>query len=307
MATIKKRYAPDINNYKYLIHPLKESPKITEGYLYTKEERDIHGFYFHKGIDYAASYRTPVYAAASGYAVAGYHRFAILNDDNTPRLYKDKPFSTGLGYFVQIYHPYKVCKIKGGRITQYGHLSKFGDGIYAKIQKPILINFREEIIRKNKTRRSKRKDSEELKKLIKNTEKLIWKYTWVRKLYGFSFSDDINKKESCLYTPQELKNLHKEGSKYVKWVEKGDIIGYTGTSGLIYGRLKYRENRRKPNIRKFATWDENHLHFEEAARDIKTGKKILHRDPYDIYLSKEHYNKFPYDTLFIDFEKKISL
>ncbi len=307
MATIKKRYAPDINNYKYLIHPLKESPKITEGYLYTKEERDIHGFYFHKGIDYAASYRTPVYAAASGYAVAGYHRFAILNDDNTPRLYKDKPFSTGLGYFVQIYHPYKVCKIKGGRITQYGHLSKFGDGIYAKTQKPILINFREEIIRKNKTRRSKRKDSEELKKLIKNTEKLIWKYPWVRKLYGFSFSDDINKKESCLYTPQELKKLHESGSKYVKWVEQGDIIGYTGTSGLIHGRLRYRENRRKPSVRKFQTWDENHLHFEEASRDVKTGKKILHRDPYDIYLSKEHYREFYYDTLFTDFEKKISL
>ncbi len=307
MATIKKRYAPDINNYKYLKHPLKESPQITEGYLYTEDERKIHGFYFHKGIDYTASYKTPVYASASGYAVAGYHRFAILNEDNTPRLYKGKPFSTGLGYFVQIYHPYKISKVKGGRITQYGHLSKFGEGIYAKTQKPLKINFREEIIRKNKTRRSKRRDSEELKELIRNTEKLVWKYPWIRKLYGFSFTDDITKKESYLYTPQELKRLHEEGNKYVKWVNQGDIIGYTGVSGLIYGRLRYRENRRRPNVRNFSTWDENHLHFEEASRDVKTGKKILHRDPYDIYLSKEHYKEFHYDTLFTDFEKKISL
>jgi hypothetical protein len=307
MATIKQRYAPDINNYKYLIHPLKESPKITEGYLYTKEERNIHGFYFHKGIDYVASYKTPVYACASGYAVAGYHRFTVLNEDNTPRLYKNKPFSTGLGYFVQIYHPYKICKVKGGRITQYGHLSKFADGIYAKKQTPLKINFREEIIRKNNTRRSKRKSYENLKETIKNTRKLIWKYPWITKLYGFSFSDDITKKESYLYTPKELKRLHKEGNKYIKWVNQGDIIGYTGTSGLIYGRLRYSENRSRPNVRKFSTWDESHLHFEEAGRDIKTGKKILNRDPYDIYLSREHYNQFPYDTLFIDFEKKISL
>ncbi len=307
MATIKQRYAPDIKNHKYLIHPLKENANITEAFLYTKDERDVHGFYFHKGIDYACQWRTPVHAAASGYAVAGYHRFTILNEDKTPKLYEGKPFSTGLGYFVQIYHPYRISRVKGGRITQYGHLSKFGEGIYARIHKPLKINYRREIIRKNSERRRYRKSKSQLEEIIKETRKLAWKYPWIRKLYGFSFSDDINRKEAYTYTPEQLKELLKQGSKYVKWVNQGDIIGYAGTSGLIHGRLKYWENCQRAKVRKFNTWDEIHLHFEEAARNFKTGRKILNRDPYDIYLSKEQYRNFPYDTLFTDFEKRISL
>jgi len=307
MATIKQRYAPDINNYKYLIHPLEENMQINEGYLYSEEERSIHGFYFHKAIDYSCSWKTPVYAAASGYAVAGYHRFPVLNQDNTLKLYEGKPFSLGLGYFVQIYHPYKVCRVKGGRITQYGHLSKFAKGIYAKTHKPIRVNYRKEIIRKNKERRKYRKSNTQLEKVLKETRKLTWKYRWTKKLYGFSFSDDIKKKESYLYTPKELRELESQGSKYVKWVEQGDLIGYTGYSGLIHGRLKYWENRRRPNLRKFSTWDEVHLHFEEASRDPKTGKKKLQRDPYGVYLSKMHYQNLHFDTLFTDFEKKFSM
>jgi hypothetical protein len=307
MATIKQRYAPDIKHYKYLIHPLKQNGKITEGFLYSEEERNVHAFYFHKAIDYACNWKTPVYASASGYAVAGYHRFTLLNKDKTPRLYKSKPLSLGLGYFVQIYHPYKICKVKGGRITQYGHLSKFADGIYAKTHRALKINYKKEIIRKNNERRKYKKSKEEIQKSIKEIRKLIWKYPWIKRLYGFSFSDDINKKESYLYTPKQLKELHEKGDRYVKWVKQGDLIGYTGTSALIHGRLKYLENRRRPNMRKFKTWDETHLHFEEASRDWKTGKKILPRDPYGIYLSKEHYQNFRFDTLFVDFEKKFSL
>jgi hypothetical protein len=307
MATIKQRYAPDIKHYKYLIHPLKKNVKITEGFLYTEDERNIHGFYFHKGIDYACSWKTPVYAAASGWAVASYHRFTHLNEDNTPRLLDGKPISGGLGYFVQIYHPYKVCRVKGGRITQYGHLSKFGDGIYAKTHKPLRVNYKKEIVRKNSERRKYRKDKEELKESIKKTRKLIWRYPWIKRLYGFSFSEDINKKELYLYTPKELKELHEKKSKYVKWVEQGELIGYTGLSGVIHGRLKYWENRKRPNIRKFGSWDEPHLHFEEATRDWETGEKILHRDPYGIYLSMEHYQNLRFDTLFKDLEKKFSM
>ena len=307
MATIRQRYAPNIKDYKYLIHPLKQNGQITEGFLYSEEERNVHGFYFHKAIDYTCNWKTPVYAAASGYAVAGYHRFTLLNEDNTPKLYEGKPLSLGLGYFVQIYHPYKICRVKGGRITQYSHLSKFGNGIYAKTHKPLRVNYKKEIIKKNNTRRKYKKSKALLEKAIKETQKLTRKYWWIKKLYGFSFSEDINKKESYLYTPKELKNLLSQGDKYVKWVEQGDIIGYTGASGIIHGRLKYWENKRKPNMRKFETWDEAHLHFEEASRDWKTGKKILHRDPYSIYLSKEHYQNLRFDTLFTDFEKRISL
>jgi hypothetical protein len=307
MATIKQRYAPDINNHKYLIHPVKEYIRISEGFLYTEEERNIHNFYFHKGIDYETKWKTPVYAAASGYAIAGYHRFPILNEDKTFRLYKNKPVSAGLGYFVQIYHPYNISRVKGGRITQYGHLSKFGKGIKARTHRPKRVNYEKEIIKKNNKLRKNRKSKKRLEKAIEETKQIARKYRWTKRLYGFSFSDDIKKKESYLYTPQELKKLHKQGNKYVKWVEQGDIIGYTGTSGLIHGKLKYWENLKRPNVRKFETWNEPHLHFEEASRDVKTGRKKLHRDPYGIYLSKTHYQDLNYDTLFTDFEKKFLL
>jgi hypothetical protein len=307
MATIKKRYAPDIKHYKYLTHPLKKNVKITEGFLYTEDERNIHGFYFHKGVDYATSWKTPVYAAASGYAVASYHRFTLLNENNTPKLLDGKPLSSGLGYFVQIYHPYKICRVKGGRITQYGHLAKFAKGIRAKTHRPLKVDYKKAIVRKNSERRKYRKSEEALKEDIKKTRKLIWRYPWIKRLYGYSFSDDINKKESYLYTPKELRELHEQGSKYVKWVKQGELIGYTGTSGLIHGRLKYWENRKRPSIRKYRTWDETHLHFEEATRDWDTGEKILHRDPYGIYLSKEHYQNLRFDTLFKDLEKKFSM
>jgi hypothetical protein len=307
MATIKQRYAPDIKTYKYLIHPLKENLEITEGFLYSQEERDIHGFYFHKGIDYPCSWATPVYAAASGYAVAGYHRFTRLNEDKTPKLFNNKPFSLGLGYFIQIYHPEKVSGIPGGRITQYGHLSKFAKGIHAKTHRPLKVNYEEEIIRKNSKRRGFRKNKSQLEKSIEETKKLTKKYPWVKRLYGFSMSDDIRKKESYLYSPKELKQLVSKGNRFVKWVEQGDIIGYSGVSGLIHGKLRYRENRRRPKVRKYDIWDETHLHFEEASRNWETGKKIENRDPYDIYLSKDRYRNFPFNTLFTDFEKKIPL
>lgn len=307
MATIKQRYAPHSNNYKYLIHPLKESRKIKEGFLYTEEQRNIHNHYFHKAIDYICPWGTPIYASASGYATAGYHRYPALNEDNTLKLYKQKPFSLGLGYFVQIYHPYKISRVKGGRITQYAQLSKFAKGIYAKTQKPLTIDLEAGIVKKNSERRKLKKSNTQLKKKILETKKIARRYKWTKKLYGFSYSDDIKKKYSYLYTPQELKLLHEKGSKYVKWVEQGEIIGYTGTSGLIHGRLRYWENRRRPNVRKFNSWDSRHLHFEEAKRDWQTGKKTNQRDPYGIYLSKEHYLNLRFDTLFKDLEKKFRM
>jgi hypothetical protein len=307
MATVRVRYAPDIRNYRYLRHPLKESAPITEGFLYTKDKRDILNQYFHKGIDYTSTHKTPVYASASGYAVAGYHRYTVLNEDNTPRLYDGKPFSSGLGYFVQIYHPYRISRVKGGRITIYGQLSKFGEGIYAKTHKPLRLDYKEGIIKNNKEKRKYKEGRKEIQEKIRNTKRLTRRYPWIKSLYGYPFSDSIKKKESFMYTPQELKELASKGNKYVKWVEQGDIIGYIGVSGLIHGRLKYIENWRRPNLRKIKSWDKPHLHFEEAIRDWNTGERILSRDPYGIYLSKEHYSNFNYNTLFTDFEKRISL
>ena len=51
----------------------------------------------------------------------------------------------------------------------------------------------------------------------------------------------------------------------------------------------------------FKTWDEIHLHYEEAARDEKTFLKKEQRDPYGIYKSVKHYKEIDClkETLFI--------
>ena len=302
MSTIKQRHAPNIPNIPYLTHPIKSDYKISEGYIYSNYETSVHGNYFHKGIDYACPYGTPIYAAANGYAVASYFRFTAFNkDDKSVKLYKGLPMGNGLGYFIQIYHPEEVCGIKGGRVTQYGHLSRFADGIYAKTFRWQDRDWEERLIRKNKSlRKVNRRTDEEMKILIRDIKKLIWKYPWVKKQYGFSYEKDIKKKESFLYTSSELKQLLEDGDKYVKWVEQGELIGYTGTSGIIHGRLRFKENMRRPRVREYKIWDECHLHFEECIRDWETGLKKDRRDPYGIYLSKEHYKNIKQKTLFID-------
>jgi len=305
MPSIKERHQPNVLNKKYLKYPIKSDYRITEGYIYSMQELDIRGIYFHKGIDYACKWGTPVYASASGYLVASYHRYPTLNKDKTPMLYKRLPQGNGLGYFIQIFHPEKVCGVKGGRITQYGHLSKFAPGIYARTFKPLIIDYEKEIIKKNKKSHNKI-DNEKLAKKISATLLLVKKYPWLTKLYGYSLSGDLRSKESYLYNEEDLKYLN--GSKYVKWVEQGDLIGYTGSSAIIWGDLTYKENCTRPNIKEFDTWDEVHLHFEEAGRNMLTGMKELQRDPYGIYLSKEHYQNFDTKTLFMeDYQKKFWL
>ena len=304
MPTVKERYAPHIENISYLSLPLKNDFQITEGYIYTEYERDVHGNYFHRGIDYVCPYGTPVYASASGYAVAGYHRYPLLKSDKTLRLYKGLPISNGLGYFIQIYHPYSICKVKGGRITQYGHLSKFSKGLKTKNFKPTKINFEYEIRRKNDKRKSRKKRVVKLEKDIQKTKELVKKYPWVKKLYGYSFKKNIKKKELYTYPLKDIKRMYRGGNRYIKWVEQGDLIGYTGSSAIIWGDLKYRENSKRPNVKQFDTWDDIHLHFEEATRDTKTFIKKEQRDPYGIYLSKNHYKKIRSKTLFTEEKQK---
>lgn len=298
MATIKQRYEPNIKNTKYLKYPIKSDYRITEGFLYSKQEVNVRHIYFHLGIDYACKWATPVYASASGYLIASYHRYPVLNRDKTPMQFKGLPQGNGLGYFIQIFHPEKVCGVKGGRITQYAHLSKFAPGIYARTFKPLIIDYEKEIIRKNK-KLHKKVNEEVLKKKISNTLELVKQYPWLSKLYGYSFNDDLRKRESYLYNEEELKYLN--GSKYVKWVEQGELIGYTGSTAIIWGNLTYTENCERPNVKEFETWDEVHLHFEEASRNIDTRFKELQRDPYGVYLSKEHYqNPKNGNTLFLE-------
>ena len=298
--SIKEKYKPKIPNKPYLKLPLLENFEVTEGYIYSQNERKIHSEYFHKAIDYSTNLGEPVYASASGYAIASYHRYTIQNWDKTIKLFEDKPLGNGLGLFVQIYHPEKICTVKDGRITQYGHLSKISNAINIKRTKATKVDVVKRIIEKNQRLGKNKKSSRNLEKIIILHEKLIKKYPWINYKYGYNFSEKLNEKESYLYTLKECEKLHKQKSPFVTWVEQGDLIGYTGSSGLIWGELKYSEEKLN-SIKPFETWDEIHLHFEEAVRDEKTFFKKEQRDPYGIYKSAKHYKKIDSlkETLFI--------
>ncbi len=288
--SIKKKYKPKIIHKPYLKHPLLKDSQISEGYIYSEKERKIHGQYFHKAIDYSTNWGEPVYASASGYAVASYHRYTIQNWDKTIRLFKNRPLGNGLGLFVQIYHPEKICGVKNGRITQYGHLSKVSSTIKIKRTKAEKVDIVEKIVQKNNRLRKNKKKKKELEEVIDLQKKLTIEFPWINYKYGYNFSKDLKKKESYLYTLSDCEILHKQRDKHIKWVERGDLIGYTGASALIWGDLKYSEEK-VDKIEPFETWDEVHLHYEEAARDNLTLFKKEQRDPYDIYKSFKHYTK----------------
>ena len=100
----------------------KQKYHITEGYYYSDQEKAIHGFENHGGIDFALKRGTPVFAAADGMAIFSYFSYP-LNRDNKPILYKNKQVWYGLGYFVQIYHP------KQKLYSSYGHLESIAQEI----------------------------------------------------------------------------------------------------------------------------------------------------------------------------------
>ncbi len=286
--SIKQRYKPKIPNVPYLKLPLHGHCNISEGYIYSQNEREIHGQYFHKAIDYSTNWGEPVYASASGYAVASYHRYTIQNWDKTIKLLKNKPLGNGLGLFVQIFHPENICGVKNGRITQYGHLSRISNAIRMKKTEPEKIDVVQRIVKKNQRLKKNKKRKKEINSLITFHKKLIKEYPWIGYKYGYNFSEDLNKKESYLYTLSECERLYKQKNDYVTWVKQGDLIGYTGSSALIFGQLEYSE-KKVEKIEPFEIWDEIHLHFEEASRDKETLLKKQQRDPYNIYKSVKHY------------------
>jgi hypothetical protein len=116
---------------RYLSCPVRGKHCITEGWDYSEQENKIHGLSFHGGIDFSQPRNSPVYAAASGWAIASYSSNPFFDvKTGKPRRYRGKVVGMGLGNFVQIYHP--VAK----RCTQYGHLGKVADGIpFAKPRK----------------------------------------------------------------------------------------------------------------------------------------------------------------------------
>ncbi len=308
MATYKQHFAPKIPHIPYLSLPIKQKFVISEGFIYSKQEHTVHREYLHKAIDFAVPFGTPIYAAAAGYAVASYHRRTLTNNDGTIMTLNGQPLGIGYGYFVQIFHPEKVCKIKGGRITQYGHLSKIADDIHIKITPKEEIDLTKEIEGINNRRRSHKLHRKQLNALIHETAKIIEEYPWVKYRYGYNFGKNKQKKqikESYIYTLKELEEISRESNnnkekKFITWVEQGQLIGYTGTSGIIHGKLHYQEGVADCDFKPYPIWDEVHLHFEESARDEKTHFKHAQRDPFGIYKSAKWYKDISTDeeTLF---------
>jgi hypothetical protein len=300
--TFRERYSPDIPFVPYLTFPIKDDFRLTEGYIYSIEERNLHGAFWHRALDFDTRYGVPVYASASGFAVAGYHRFVLRNSDKTIRMFDGKPMANGFGYMVQIWHPPEVCKVDGGRITQYGHLSKVANRIGVKVTEPKSINHIAKILRKQRLKRNSDERVYQLERKLKETENVIKRFPWVTRQYGYSFTNDIETKESYLYTPEELKYLYERKSPFVRWVNQGEYIGNVGISAVFAGNPNYQEGAPSPDIREpNNSWDGFHLHFEETARSPETGIKHMHRDPFDIYRSFIGYKAANIErSLFVD-------
>jgi len=90
---------------------------ITEGWIYSDQERSIHGISSHRAIDFAMPEGTPIYAAASGYAVSA-TQISYLD-----RTYQGKKIGYSRGNFVEIWHPEQKV------LTRYLHLSHIQEDI----------------------------------------------------------------------------------------------------------------------------------------------------------------------------------
>jgi murein DD-endopeptidase MepM/ murein hydrolase activator NlpD len=93
-------------------------PVISEGWKYSQEEQDIHGFVNHSAVDFEAKRGAPIYAAADGYAISSAHLFNLVH-----RYQGKAPIGFGLGNFVQVWHP------SLGVYTSYSHLQKVSSTI----------------------------------------------------------------------------------------------------------------------------------------------------------------------------------
>jgi len=302
--TFKERYNPKIPLKPYLIQPVDPSIyAITEGFIYSQQEHSIHGYYLHAGIDFDSPYGTPVRAAASGFAVASYHRFVSLNRDGSMHLYQGKPLGFGFGYMIQIYHPEEVSGIPGGRITQYGHLSFISPRIPLQLRMPKQVDYAKKVATYYEKHNTHARRSP-VQSIITEQQHLMEQYPWTQTWYGFS-GGQPEEKEAYLLTPTEITELSRQPNTFVTWVEQGEEIGKVGNSAIIWGDATQPEASTLVNqqvLPQLETWDEPHLHFEEAARDPNTGQKLSRRDPFFLYKSAKWYQKrFIEKTLFIDY------
>lgn len=121
---------------------------LTESWLYSTQERKIHGYVNHGALDFAVPKGTPIYAVTDGYAIASTH-FAPLERSWNGQT----PVGFGLGEFVQIWHPQQKV------YTSYSHMAKQAENIpyyeptcddYGWCDPKVIYNSPEYIMRKGK-------------------------------------------------------------------------------------------------------------------------------------------------------------
>ncbi|MCX6811751.1 MAG: hypothetical protein NT039_03615 [Candidatus Berkelbacteria bacterium] len=194
--------------------------RITEGWIYSSQERNIHGHEKHGGIDFEVPRGTPVLAVADGYALASFHQIYSGT-------YEGKRVGFGLGRFIQMWLPDVQV------FLQYGHLAKIAEGV---------------------------------------------PYFPPNKV------GEILEPRIVYHGPRDL------DLSAMKFVKRGEVIGFAGDSGLSWGYDETPEFR--PDPKTHPSWDEVHLHFEVFRRN-EEGQKAEWWDPFGVYGDASLYQDLP--------------
>lgn len=87
------------------------------------------------------------------------------------------------------------------------------------------------------------------------------------------------------YDPTVVYQPVQDMLRQAKFVQKGQLIGTVGDSGLSWG---YEEGLKRPDPATHPSWDETHLHFEVYTRG-KGGSKRDRYDPFGVYGEEKAY------------------
>jgi murein DD-endopeptidase MepM/ murein hydrolase activator NlpD len=198
--------------------------EISEGWIYSEVEQNIHHHQIHFAVDFKLARNTPIYSPVDGYAVSSYQSFYL------DTLYEEKRVGYGLGYFVELWDP------AAGVFMSLCHLEKISAGIY-----------------------------------------------YMEPKRGYSSGFDT-------WDPVLIYKSLEEKLKNATVIKRGDVIGYSGSSGLSWG---FQEGPRLvPNDAELKSWDEPHLHLEVYTRKLHNKKWVKDKrfDPYGIYSDYKEYS-----------------